>query len=318
MNDTDPMAYPPEDFGGVKRKGTLAVIVGGVATSFLALAGVWLLGAMVEDFNIMGWYAMGILPAGAIFVGMVAGLGYSLVSWWRGVKITGLLLCSVLVLQVLVYAEAQFLEFRAIEPLNEDGTPMSFSTFYDLTTRSMTFSKRGGGGAGAPLGGWGYVFRALELVGFAVGGLIPAAALLSKPFCENCQVYMKTKSQGLLPAGIVPRKIKKADTTGQQAYEAELKASLENGFAQMEKALEHATQTDAQGFRALMTLHKAQQKEIQKQTARIEVQLNYCPQCHGGHLRTIMQAGQGEEMSQEDLRHHEVDPQFVRDCLANR
>jgi hypothetical protein len=198
----------------------------------------------------------------------------------------------------------------------EDGTPISFTTYYDIQTRSMSFSKRGGKGAGQPLGSWGYAFRALELVGFAVGGLIPAATLLSKPFCEHCQVYMKTKSQGLLSAGVVPRKIKKQDTSGQQAYDAELKTALESGLARLETALGHAAQADAAAFVALVTQHKSQLKEIQKQAARIDVQLNYCPRCYGGQLRAIMQTGQGEDMSQQDLRIQDVDPQFVRGCLA--
>src|SRR5687768_4809231 len=129
----------PAEVTVVKRKGTLGVILGGLVTSFLALAVVWFISAANEEFHIMGWYAMYIIPAGAICVGIVAGSGYCLVSWLRGVKINGVLLWSVLALQLLVYIEAQYLEYRLYQPVFPDGRRVPFTTYFDLTTRSMSF-----------------------------------------------------------------------------------------------------------------------------------------------------------------------------------
>jgi hypothetical protein len=299
-----------------KRKGTLMVILGGLATSFLALLGVWLIASASEDFNLMGWYIMFVIPAGALMVGIVAGSGYCLVSWVRGVKITGVLLWSILALQVLAYFEAQYLEYRTFQPVFPDGTPVGFGTYFDVITRSMSFQARGDRGPGQPLGMWGYAFRLLEIAGFAVGGIIPSLMLRTKPFCEHCQIYMKTKSQGWLPAGVVPRKVSKKDTQAQQAYEQELKSAFENGMALLQSLSAHATAIDAASFRQRLAELQPNRKEIQKQNARIEVQLNYCPSCSDGHLRAVCHTGQGEQVAQQELFRQPVDPQFVRDALA--
>jgi hypothetical protein len=297
-----------------KRKGTLAVILGGLATSFLALSAVWLIGVFNADFNVMGWYIMFIVPAGALIVGALAGSGYSFVSWLRGVKITGMLMWSVLALQVLAYAEAQHLEYRMLDPVYPDGTPMPFTTYYDLTTRSMAFHEVGKNQDGGELGVWGYLFRALEAGGFALGGMFPVLLLSAKPFCENCQVYMKTKNQGWLPAGVVPRSIKKKDVAGQQAYESEHRTAFESGVAASQLAVQHASGGDVRAFRDLLASHKPQHKEIQKQTSRIEVQLNYCPDCLAGNVRTVCHTGQGENVQQQELQVAQVDRTFVEQC----
>jgi hypothetical protein len=219
-----------------------------------------------------------------------------------------------LALQLLVYIEAQYLEYRLYQPVFPDGTRVPFTKYFDLTTRSMSFQGKHDKGPGQPLGAWGYLFRLLEAGGFALGGLIPSMVLLTKPFCDTCQVYMKTKSQGFLPAGVIPRKIKKNDVEGQKAYEEEARTAFENGVAQLQAALNHAAQADARSFAELMAQYKPQQKEIQKQTARIDLQLNYCPHCHSGNVRAICVSGQGENISQQDLQIQQVDPNFVEQC----
>jgi hypothetical protein len=222
-----------------------------------------------------------------------------------------------LALQVLAYAEAQYLEYRMMDPVFPDGRPVPFTTYYDLMTRSMSFQEVGKNRDGGALGAWGYLFRALEAAGFALGGLLPVLLLSAKPFCETCQVYMKTKNQGWLPAGVVPRNIKKKDVEAQQAYESEHRAAFDDGLAASQLAVQHASQGDAQAFRELLTSHKPQHKAIQKQTSLIEVQLNYCPHCLTGHVRTVCHSGQGENVSQQELQVAPVDRPFVEQCTMS-
>src|SRR5262249_50527370 len=98
--ETNPsvMGYGPRE-----EKSYSMVLLAGLATTVLALVGVYVLDVIAPDFHIMGWYANYILPAGALIVGMVASSGYGLASWFSGIKITSKLLWIVLVLQLGAY-----------------------------------------------------------------------------------------------------------------------------------------------------------------------------------------------------------------------
>ncbi len=159
------------------------VVAGGLVTTVLTLGIVMLLNATIEDFNIMGWYAVFIIPAGAILVGAGAGSGYGLVSWVSGRKVGGLPLATVLLIQLVAYCGAQWLEFRSLDFVHENGTPVSFFEYFDATTRSMTFTFRHSSNPTGELGILGYLFRGLELLGFALGGLVIPGMLKAKPYC---------------------------------------------------------------------------------------------------------------------------------------
>lgn len=73
MEETLPETPP------VKRPG-LFVLLAGSATSVGTLGLLFVLNAACDDLNVMGWYADGIIPAGAALVGLIAGSGYGLAS----------------------------------------------------------------------------------------------------------------------------------------------------------------------------------------------------------------------------------------------
>src|ERR1700761_7758078 len=110
MTTTETM-LPPAPTSVREERSQLPVIFSGVATSALALLGVYLLDVRASDFHIMGWYADYVLPVGALIVGVVASSGYGLASWFTGVKITRSLLLIVLCLQLGCYTAAQYIEF---------------------------------------------------------------------------------------------------------------------------------------------------------------------------------------------------------------
>src|SRR5262249_7791560 len=150
---------------------------------------------------------------------------------------------------------------------------------------------------------------------FALCGLIAPAILFSVPYCEDCQVYMKTKPLGLLPAGIVPRNVKKKDVEGQQAYAAEAQAAAEAGMLEMGRLLQAVNEKAAQQFVQIRRRHASNQKAIAKQTSRIVVSLEHCRQCRAGRVGLKLQSGQGEQVATTDLGRTEVDPVFTENVM---
>jgi len=45
------------------------------------------------------------------------------------------------------------------------------------------------------LGNWGYATAALQVIGFALGGVATFAYLVSLPYCERCSKYLKAKAK---------------------------------------------------------------------------------------------------------------------------
>ena len=290
----------------------LTIVVAGLVTSALALGGVYWLAWTSEDFYIMGWYAMYVLPIGAILVGVVAGSGYGLMSWFQGRKLGGGILVMVVVLLVAAFAGAQYLEFAALQLHFENGEPVPFFEYYDATTRSMAFESSRSSSPSSPLGLLGYLFRLLDLVGFAAGGMVIPGVLLTKPYCDECRVYRRTRNLGLLPAGIPKRKIKKKDTEGQAQYEQELQQALEAGLARAQGVVEATANADPAPLRQALVDHAPDRKSIGKQIFRIEVDLEACPRCQRGHVVTKLLKGLGENQQTETLARTPVEMAFVQ------
>ena len=189
----------------------IMVLACGVLTAILTLIGVYLLDKSVPDFYIMGWHADYVIPAGAIIVGLVAGSGYGIASWFSGIRITGAVLWIVLILQFAAYFGAEYVEFKQMNlQYKNTGRPVSFLTYFDLEARSFAW-KGEDGKQGTPLGVWGYAFRGLEIAGFALGGLLIPLALFKAPYCSGCRRYMRKKLLALIPGCVPKEKIKKSD-----------------------------------------------------------------------------------------------------------
>ncbi len=185
------------------------VLYSGLATSALALLGVHLLNVYATDFNIMGWYADYLIPVGALLVGVAAASGYGLASWLTGVKISHSLLWAVMLIQLLVYFAAQYIEFsHPAYLIHRDGRPVGFFEYYNFMARSFAWKHEHDGGSGEPLGIYGYFFRFLEIAGFVGGGLIVPAALRKTPYCQACRRYMRTRALSTIAASVPAKKFK--------------------------------------------------------------------------------------------------------------
>jgi hypothetical protein len=293
------------------ERSPVLVILSGLATTAVALLGVYILDVTSEDFHIMGWYANYVLPAGAIIVGVVASSGYGLASWFTGIKITRKLLWTVLALQTIAYFAAQYIEFKQLHLVHQEGHEVGFLEYFDAVARSFAW-KQDDGSPGQPLGMWGYFFRGLEILGFAAAGLIVPAALRKSPYCEPCQRYMRTKVLCLIPASLPRKKIKKRDTEGKANHEAEQNQAFERGKGLLESLRLAAVANKSPEFQTALTELGARRKETGKLPLRISVSLVRCLGCHSGSLEVALLAGQGNKIQRTGLGATPLEQDFVR------
>ena len=291
-------------------KSPLPVILAGLLTTGLTMLGVYLMNTSASDFNVMGWYADYILPVGALLVGVAAASGYGVASWISGIKITKSLLWIVLALQVAAYFTAQYIAFHNLHLAYRDGTPVGFFAYFDFLARSFAW-KQHDGLPGTPLGMWGYAFRGLEIIGFCGGGVIVPAILRKTAYCEDCQIYMRTKSLALIPASLPHQKIKKSETAALAAYEE----NQQKTFAESRTRLASFWQLAAEGKTPQLNSELQQFAAGRKQTAklsqRIEVKLISCRQCWSGQLSATLITGQGKQQTTSPLGMTPVHRDFV-------
>jgi hypothetical protein len=303
----DSMARPIEP----AQDRRMVVILGGLATTALALLAVWALDHFTDDVHVMGWYANYVLPVGALLVGLVASSGYGVASWATGEKITKSLLWTVLLLQIGAYFVGQYIEFRGLGLHYKDGTPVGFLTYFDFAARAFAW-KKDDGTSGEPLGIWGYAFRLLEIAGFCAGSLIAPLAMKALPYCDSCRTYMKSRDAGLLPASVKAEKIRKMDGAAQSDYHASQEEAFQRGTTLLATAGDKASRRDVDGFRALFAEHAPQKKEIEKLPTRIAVSVVGCPKCHNGYLLGTLRTGQGKQLKTRKLGRSALSPDFVR------
>jgi hypothetical protein len=300
------------------RKSSLSIVPPGLLTTALALFGVWLAGRGKDGTNIMGWYADYVLPYGAILVGVVAGLGYGLASWFTGVRVNRKVMLLVLTIQFGAYWTAKYLDFREYQLHHE--TSMGFLEYYNFSTVNLGWipeheHDRGDKDAKIePLGMWGYGLRALEIAGFLGGAAIVLGALIAKPYCEGCRIYMKTKKLPNLPASIPVRKEK--DQQAKIAYDAEQQKAVECGSDLLQQMLGIAKAGDVEAFRQFTSALAPSSKKVDRLPRRIAVRLVYCHNCGGGHLAPSIVTGQGKATKRATMPVAAVPKELVRGAIS--
>jgi hypothetical protein len=301
MSEVSPSASVSVSGDSVREglgRAPLLVLSAGLATTALALAGVWWLDNNTTDVNVMGWYGDYVIPAGALLVGMVAGSGYGVASYLTGFRIRRGLLLAVLALQLAGYAAAQYLEFCSLTregPLvDADGQALTFTGYYHL--RAVSFAWDDHGKRGEPLGGWGYFFVGLGVIGFALGGVLAPALLMKMPYCERCSLYMKTRALALVPASARRRRVSKKDAAAQAAYAEEQKRAESNAGTLLAEVTGLAARGDALGVKSALSAYPARGAEARRANglpARLRISVVRCRQCSSGHLQPSMITGQG-------------------------
>ena len=299
------------------ERGKLFVIYTGLITTALSLAGVYWLNKNHPDVNIMGWYVKLIIPIGALIVGLACGSGYGIGSAMSGKKISRSLLLTVVLLQVVAYFTAQYIEYREIvAQMKEAGyEPVGFPEYLHVMTTSIAWKQKNGE-MGEPLGAWGYGLRALEITGFVLGGLIVPAVMSARPYCDRCRRYMKTRELGVIPAAVPYRKVKKSDEAGTAAYAEEQQRALDEGTARYNRLCELAAAGDAAAFQAELAPLAAGRKAADKLPNRYHMSLVRCEGCHSGRLTANLLSGTGDKTQTTPMEPVELSPEFVRQIPA--
>jgi hypothetical protein len=111
------------------------------------------------------------LPTGAFVVGVLAGSGYGIAGWFlTRLRFTIPMLEAIAVSMFVAYAALLLMEYSRNAP-----DDMGFFEYVDASTRLSRISTTTRLGEEAEttkaLGGDGYAYRALELIGLALGGM---------------------------------------------------------------------------------------------------------------------------------------------------
>jgi hypothetical protein len=287
-------------------------VAAGLLTSALTLFGVYYLDNHSDDFHVMGWYADYVLPVGALLVGLVCGIGYGLASWLTGTKVTSRILWIVVGLLLACYFAARYIEYASLHLVYEDtGRAIPFLTYIDIVTRSFAWKNDTGGGTGDAFGLWGYAMLALEIGGFTLGGLLIPLGLRMKPYCDDCQLYMKSRKLGLLPASIAPRKTKNMDADAMASYDRESTEAFQKGKDLADSLQQQASSVKPKEFGQILSSFQAGQKEYAGLPVRIQVALVHCPSCRKGNASASFLSGAGKQLKTTPIFKVDVPSAFV-------
>lgn len=262
------------------RRPGLIVYLSGVGTSCLVL---WLVEIINnQGENIMGWYANGIIPAGALLVGIASGVGYAIGARVLNVKLSKAFVLGMLTTGLFDYLAAQWITYlNVLERFNASSDNYSFGSYLRDICENMSFQRSGSKEAGSPLGAFGYVFKGLEMLGFSFGTMIPCAILRGMPYCMGCQRYLKKNATARLFSAVLTTAIKQLPRKERaSAVQKAVEEINTRGLALLQKV--STLPLDA----TLAALKEASEEPIEKSTARIQIRLSKCPECDAHHIAT--------------------------------
>lgn len=183
---TSDVSRPLQDF-------TVAGI--GAATSFVTAA---ILVAIERStgfsfYTYMFWF---VIPVGAVLSGFVGASGYYLGARLFNHRPTKILLLNMVVISVATFFLIHYFSYYFL--IIEGKAVRDFISFADflrieLSHTSIQFGIRADDIEPVELGAWGYLYAALQVIGFAAGGLAVFGCLNSLPYCERCAKYLYPK-----------------------------------------------------------------------------------------------------------------------------
>lgn len=317
-----PVSGASAESTGLGSRGWALVLVAGLVTTALALLGVFWLDNNTDDFHVMGWYGDYVIPAGALLVGAAAGSGYGIASYLTGFKIRRGLLLAVLALQLGGYAAAQYLEFQSYTQgrtvVDDDGEELTFPRYYHL--RAINFAWDNHGKPGSPLGLWGYFFLGLGVLGFVSGGVLAPALLMKMPYCDRCQLYMKSRALALIPASASARRVSKEDVSGQAALQDEARRASETATTTLARVTDLATRNDGLAITAALAAFPArgpEAKRANKLPIRVQLRFVHCRVCASGYLQPETITGRGRAMRVQPHGRLPLSPDAIRSIAGN-
>lgn len=148
-------------------------------------------------YAIYSWMFWFVIPAGAFLAGFGAASGYYAGAMLFNQKPAGGVLLNMVAASVSAFFIIHYIPYFILEVEGiRVKEVISFWQYLDLDIRHTSLSfVRGGVSTGELGGALGYVFAALQLVGFSVGGLAVFGWLSQNPYCDKCSRYLKKTGQ---------------------------------------------------------------------------------------------------------------------------
>ncbi|MBI5774295.1 MAG: hypothetical protein HZA89_11200 [Verrucomicrobia bacterium] len=259
------------------RQPGLIVYACGLGTSLLVL---WCVNIWNEHGeNIMGWYASGVFPVGAFYVGVASGLGYAFGSRLLNVKLSKAFVWGMIVTGLLDYVAAQYVTYmNIIEQHHIPPDRYSFMSYIQDICENMAF-KESGSRVGSPLGTLGYIYKVLEMGGYALGTMLPSLYMSRMPYCKRCQFYLKAHQITHLHSSFPWAEIKKLKRKERLEPLAQAVHELQQRIIPMVERATNATLVDT-----VSMLEALDQKVNKNAAARVTFTLKKCPRCDAHHV----------------------------------
>ncbi|HSI34776.1 MAG: hypothetical protein ACAI43_13135 [Phycisphaerae bacterium] len=272
------LSYAPPASSAARRFVVLPI---GIASTALVLAGADA-AARWWEIDALSWFPFRIIPAGALLLGIVAGLGFLIAAQVAGVKPRKRFLILVGLVLVLGYLVREYVEFALLGPLvDRSGQPVNFAYYFHVKSTSISFVNRTTG-RGEPLGGFGYFYRVLEMGGFVAGGVLISMLTGSGGYCELCRRFKTTRDLTAIPAS-APRP-ESPDPEVNEQWERACEAEMERAEQRLATLGEMAVAGDAAGFVAAVDAGRPDARAARRLPVFIRVELYYCPCCFDGEL----------------------------------
>ena len=189
-----PQRFIANDVGRLLQDFAVAAI--GAVTS-LVTATILVAVERLTGFSFYTFAFWFVIPVGAILSGFAAATGYYLGARLFNHKPTKILLLNMVVISIATFFLIHFSSYYFLTV--EDKPVRDYISFFDflrieLSHASIQFGIRAHDiGEPVELGGWGYLYAALQVIGFAAGGLAVFSYLNSVPYCEKCAKYLSAK-----------------------------------------------------------------------------------------------------------------------------
>ena len=182
------------DFRADVSRAQWAVVQTGLITSGLALFGVYVLATRINDLHLMSMYLWGWVPFGPMLVGLIAGSGYILASWWFGVRVGPGMVLAIIFIQFGMFMACHYADFETRDLVYRDtGERVGFGAYFDRMTRRLGERELE---LTEPPAWRGYAIRFAEGIAFAAGGLLSALTLVGRPKCGACGGLVRSKPLG--------------------------------------------------------------------------------------------------------------------------
>jgi hypothetical protein len=188
------------------------------------LFGVYVLATRINDLHLMSMYLWGWVPFGPMLVGLIAGSGYILASWWFGVRVGPGMVLAIIFVQLGMFMACHYADFETRDLVyRETGQPVGFGAYFDRMTRRLGERELD---PNEPPAWRGYGIRFAEGMAFAAGGLLSALTLVGRPKCGACGGLVRAKSLGRIGgprvADVIKRLEERARLGDARGFQAEV------------------------------------------------------------------------------------------------